>query len=197
MKTTKKQLKEIAKVEKKVAEVCGTEKGKVIFDEVTGIPYLESEIKSKKTIEVTRNEDVFVNKETNKPIFEVIDIGKKRNATEVTLNDKGVIVNKETGEPHFPKEKKSRNISINLSFGKPSPTLKKQIQSQGFVICKDYLNSAEEIRADLHALNRVGILKEKDLFKCFKRLSKKICKKIVDSEIKDGEIAIHKQTIIG
>jgi hypothetical protein len=146
MKTTKKQLKEIAKVEKKVAEVCGTKEGKVIFDEVTGIPYLESEIKSKKTIEVTRNDD-------------------------------GVIVNKKTGEPHFPKEKKSRNISINLSFGTPSPTLKKQIQSQGFVICKDYLQSAELIRSDLHALKRVGILKEKDLFKCFKRLSKKICKK--------------------
>jgi hypothetical protein len=166
MKTTKKQLKEISELEKKVSKVCDAKKGAVIFDEVTGIPYVESEIKPKKTIEVTRNDD-------------------------------GVIVNKETGEPHFSKEKKSRDIAIALGFGKSAPTLKKQIQSQGFVISKDYLQSAEEIRADLHELNRVGILKEKDLFKCFKRLSKKICKKIVDSEIKEGEIAIHKETIIG
>jgi hypothetical protein len=134
-------------------------------------------------------------KTTKKQLKETQPIEKK--IIEVTRNDDGVIVNKETGEPHFSKEKKSRDIAIALGFGKSAPTLKKQIQSQGFVISKDYLQSAEEIRADLHGLNRVGILKEKDLFKCFKRLSKKICKKIVDSEIKEGEIAIHKETIIG
>ena len=168
MKTTKKQLKEIAEVEKKVAEVCGTKKGKIIFDEVSG-----------------------------KPHFEVIDIGKKRNAVEVTRNDEGVIVNKETGKPHFAKEKKSRNIEISLGFGKSAPTLKIQIEKQGFKISKGIINDAEQIRNDLHDLNEVGILKEKDLFKCFKRLSKKICKVIVDSEIKEGEIAMHKKTIIG
>ena len=71
MKTTKKQLKEIAKVEKKVSKVCDAKKGGVIFDEVTGIPYVESEIKPKKTVEVTRNDDgVIINKETGKPLFE-------------------------------------------------------------------------------------------------------------------------------
>lgn len=166
MKTTNKQLNEIKEVEKRVAEVCGTEKRKVIFDEVTGIPYAESEIKPKKTVEVTKNDD-------------------------------GVIVNKETGKPHFSKKKKSRNIEISLGFGKSAPTLKIQIEKQGFKISKGIIKDAEQIRNDLHDLNEVGILKEKELMKCFKRLSKKICKVIVDSEIKEGEIAIHKETIIG
>lgn len=49
MKPTKKQLKEIQEIEKKVAEVCDT----------------------KKTTEVTRNDDgVIINKETGKPYFE-------------------------------------------------------------------------------------------------------------------------------
>lgn len=166
MKTTKKQLQEIKEVEKIVAEVCGTEKSKVIFDEVTGIPYAESEIKPKKIVEVTRNDD-------------------------------GVIVNKETGKPHFPKEKKSRNIEISLGFGKSAPTLKVQIEKQGFKISKGIINYAEQIRNDLHDLNEVGIIKQKELWKCFSRLNKKICKVIVDSELKDGEKAIHKETIIG
>ena len=49
MKTTKKQLKEIQEIEKKVAKVCDV----------------------KKTTEVTRNDDgVIINKETGKPLFE-------------------------------------------------------------------------------------------------------------------------------
>jgi hypothetical protein len=49
MKTTKKQLKEIQAIEKKVSEVCDT----------------------KKTTEVTRNDDgVIIDKETGKPHFE-------------------------------------------------------------------------------------------------------------------------------
>ena len=48
MKTTKKQLKEIQEIEKKVAKVCDT----------------------KKKVEVTRNDDgVIINKETGKPHF--------------------------------------------------------------------------------------------------------------------------------
>lgn len=145
MKTTKKQLKEIQAIEKKVSEVCD----------------------AKQTVEVT-------------------------------LNDDGVIVNAGTGEPHFPElEKKSRDIAIALSFGKSAPTLKIQIEKQGFKIPKGILKDAEQIRNDLHDLKEVGILKNKELMNCFERLSKKICKVIVDSEIKEGEIAIHKETIIG
>ena len=166
MKTTKKQLKEIAKVEKKVSKVCDAKKGGVIFDEVTGIPYVESEIKPKKTVEVTRNDD-------------------------------GVIINKETGKPHFSNEKKSRDIAIALGFGKSAPTLKSQIEKQGFKISRGFLNDVEQIRNNLHDLNECGIIKQKKLWKCFNRLSKKICKVIVASELKDGEKAIHKETIIG
>ena len=165
-KLTQKQLQEIKEVEKKLFKGCDAKEGGVVFDEVTGIPYVESEIKPKKTTEVTKNDD-------------------------------GVIVNKETGKPHFSKEKKSRNIEISLGFGKSAPTLKIQIEKQGFKISKGIIKDAEQIRNDLHDLNEVGILKEKELMKCFKRLSKKICKVIVDSEIKEGEIAIHKETIIG
>lgn len=164
--TTKKQLKEIAKVEKKVSKVCDAKKGGVIFDEVTGIPYVESEIKPKKTVEVTRNDD-------------------------------GVIINKETGKPHFSNEKKSRDIAIALSFGKPSPTLKEQLKKQGFKISNGILKDAEQIRNDLHFLRKVGILSDKQLWKCFDRLSDKICKKVVAKQLKEGEIAIHKETIIG
>jgi hypothetical protein len=164
--TTKKQLKEIAKVEKKVSKVCDAKKGGVIFDEVTGIPYVESEIKPKKTVEVTRNDD-------------------------------GVIINKETGKPHFSNEKKLRDIAIALGFGKPSPTLKEQLKKQGFKISNSILKDAEQIRNDLHSLRKVGILSDKQLWKCFNRLSDKICKKVVAKQLKEGEIAIHKQTIIG
>lgn len=145
MKTTKKQLKEIQEIEKKVAKVCDV----------------------KKTTEVTRNDD-------------------------------GVIINKETDKPHFEElEKKSRDIAIALGFGKSAPSLKSQIEQQGFKISRGIINDAEQIRNDLHDLNECGILKNKELFKCFDRLSKKICKVIVASELKDGEKAIHKETIIG
>jgi hypothetical protein len=145
MKTTKKQLKEIKEIEKKVAKVCDT----------------------KKTVEVTKNDD-------------------------------GIIINKETGKPHFPElEKKSRDIAIALSFGQSAPTIKEQLKTQGFKIFKGVVIDAELIRTDLHDLHRIGILNRKELFKCFKRLSKKICEKIVHSELKDGEVAVHKETIIG
>ena len=165
MKLTKKQLKEIQEIEKKVANVCDANDG--VVDEITGITY------PKKTIEVA-------------------------------LNDKGVIINKETGKPHrvaididemdkLVKEKESKKIAINLSFGLSSPTLKKQIKNQGFEISNDYIERAEAIRYDLNSLNTVGIIKDKELFKCFKRLNKKICKKILEPLLKDGEIAIRKK----
>jgi hypothetical protein len=131
-----------------------------------------------------------------------VDFRKKhqKKTTEVTRNDDGIIINKETGKPHFPEllqEKKFRDISISLSFGTCSPKLKEQLKKQGFKISNEILKDAENIRIDLHALNEVGILKSKELFKCFNRLSKKISKEVVKSEIKEGEIAIHKETIIG
>lgn len=87
----------------------------------------------------------------------------------------------------------NKEITINLNFGLLSPTLKKQIQNQGFKISNNYIKRAEAIRDDLNSLNTVGILKDKQLFKCFKRLNKTICKKIVASELKDGEIAVRKK----
>lgn len=117
---------------------------------------------------------------------------------EVTKNDNGVIVNKETGKPHFPEllEKKSRDITISLSYGNSAPSLKKQIKNQGFKISNEFIESAEDIRFELHCLNKSGILKEKELRKSFNRLNKMICKQIISLELKDGETAMHKETII-
>lgn len=145
-------------------------------------------------------------KTTKKQLNEIKEIEKKvakvcdtKKTTEVTRNDEGVIINKETGKPHFPEllEKKSRDIAISLSFGRSAPKIKQQLKTQGFKTFQGIIIDAELIRTDLHGLHRIGILKEKELWKCFNRLSKKICKVIVDSELKDGEIAVHKETIIG
>jgi hypothetical protein len=174
MKATKKQLKEIAKVEKKVAEVCDT----------------------KKTIEVTRNDDgVIINKETGEPIFEVLDIGKKRNATEVTRNDDGVIINKETGKPHFPELLKnipneSNQLEIALSFGYKAPKISKQLKAQGFKFDKELINSAELIRKHILALGSVKILKGKEMLKAFTRLNNRIGQSIADSYCKGDEVAV-------
>lgn len=181
MKTTKKQLKEIQAIEKKVSEVCDT----------------------KKTTEVTRNDEgVILNKKTGKPHFPEL-----LKSIELEKAKDGTIFNKETGEPYRDldsllnsilkeKQKKSRDISVNLSFGETSPTLKLQLKKQGFKLPKGYLDSSEQIRYDLHSLSKIGVLNEKQLIKCFKKLSKKISKKVVDSIIKEGEVAVHKKTIL-
>ena len=130
MKPTKKQLKEIKEIEKKVANVCDANDS--VVDEITGIPYPTN------NIENTKNKE----------------------------------------------------IVINLSFGTNCPSLKKQIKKQGFEISNDYIERAEAIRYDLNSLNTVGIIKDKELFKCFERLNKKICKKMLEPLLKDGEKAI-------
>lgn len=73
MKPTKKQLKEIEEIEKKVANVCDANDG--VVDEITGIVY------PKKTIEVTRNENgIIINKETGKLLFaELYELIEKNN----------------------------------------------------------------------------------------------------------------------
>ena len=118
---------------------------------------------------------------------------------EVTKNDNGVIVNKETGKPHFTEllRKKIKRYNYIFKFWKFSYlTLKKQIKNQGFKISNEFIESAEDIRFELHCLNKSGILKEKELRKSFKRLNKMICKQIISLELKDGETAMHKETII-
>lgn len=130
MKTTKKQLKEIQEIEKKVSEVCD----------------------DKKTTEVTK-------------YFEHLT------------------------------EKKPNDIAISFNFGISAPLLKKQIEKQGFKISNEYIKEAEVIRDDLHALNQIGILKRKELIKCFDRLAKAICEiiiilKIQEEEVNESEIKV-------
>jgi hypothetical protein len=84
----------------------------------------------------------------------------------------------------------NKEITISLSFGNASPTLKEQIENQGFKLSDQRLDEAEKIMFDLHCLNKSGILKVKDLHKCFKRLNKKLCKIILAPLLKEGERAI-------
>jgi hypothetical protein len=122
----------------------------------------------------------------NGVVDELTGITYPKKTIEVTRNENGVIVNRETGKPHFKKLKNiSEEISINLNFALSSPTLKKQLKNQGFKVSNKFIEKAEEIRYDLHCLNEVNILKEKELIKCFKRLNKTICKRIISSELKD------------
>jgi hypothetical protein len=133
--------------------------------------------------------------EIEKQVAEVCDVKKIIGAT---INNDGV-VDEITGIV-YPKEnltqKKSRNITVSLSYGRNLPylSIKKQIELQGFEICKGLVDDAENIRKDLHSLNEAGILSGKQLMKCFKKLNNIICRKIINSELKDGEIAIKNPT---
>ena len=176
MKTTKKQLKEISKVEKIVSKVCETNDG--IIDKTTGIVYPKKPLNTLKNIKLEKDIDgTIFNKETGEPIIQQRDIDILK---EIMY------------------DKKNRDISISLIFGKAEPylSLKEQIKEQGFKISKGFITDAEKIRKEIHGLNEAGILNSKQLFKCFKKLSKVISKKIVESQIKDGEVAIHKKTFL-
>jgi hypothetical protein len=171
MKLTKKQLEEIKEIEKKVAEVCDS-----------------------KTIAqiALENKGAIVNKKTGKVY--------PKKTIEVTRDDNGVIINKETGEPHFSElyaEKKSREIEITLSFGENCESLKSQLKEQGFKVSDKFILKAELIKYDLHSLRKVEILTDKQLWKSFDKLHQKICKKVIDTQIKEGEIAEHIATTIG
>ena len=121
--------------------------------------------------------------EIEKNVSEVYDTKK---TIEVTLNDKGVIINKETGETHFPellKEKKSIDIYLHLNFDESAPSLKKQIKKQGWLLSNRHFKGAEKLRKKLNYLFNIGILKEKEAEKCFKRLNKMLCETIEETLI--------------
>jgi hypothetical protein len=92
-------------------------------------------------------------------------------------------------------EKKSREVEVKLSFGECATSLKYQLKQQGFKILKDDILIAEKVRVDLLALHEIDILSSKQLWKCFSKLSKQISKRVVESTIKEGEIATHIKTI--
>ena len=166
MKTTKKQLKDIKEIEKKVAKVCDAKKGGVVFDEVTGIPYVESEIKPKKTVEVTRNDDgVIINKETGKPHFD--ELFKN-------LQD----------------ELSTKELVISLSFGYKAPKISKQLKAQGLKFNKELIDDAELMRTHILALGSVKILKGKEMLKAFTRLNNHIGKSVADSYCEGDEVAV-------
>jgi hypothetical protein len=89
-----------------------------------------------------------------------------------------------------PAEQDNNEINISLIYDLHHPSLKEQVQEQGFVIDSVFMDNADEIKRDLHSLKRVGILSEKQLYKCFKKMHKAICGKILKSVLKEGERAI-------
>lgn len=91
-------------------------------------------------------------------------------------------------KPAEEQEKEEINISLTYDLGYPS--LKEQVQEQGFLVDSQFMDNADEIKLDLHSLKRVGILSERQLYKCLKRLHKAICGKILKSVLKEGERAI-------
>jgi len=130
---------------------------------------------------------------------------QSKETIEVTINDKGVIVNKETGKHHFEnididemkqisKEKKSREIVVGLKFGTSAPTIKIQLREQGFKLSNGLVKDAEMVRTHLLALKDIRILNDKQLMKCFKKLSRQISQRVVDSVIQEDETAIHIKT---
>lgn len=92
-------------------------------------------------------------------------------------------------------ESTSRKVEVKLSFGECAPSLKYQLEQQNFQIDKKLIKDFERARLELLALHEINILSSKQLFKCFLKLSKQISKMVVESTIKDGEIATHIKTI--
>jgi RNase H-fold protein (predicted Holliday junction resolvase) len=110
-----------------------------------------------------------------------------------------------TGKHHFEnididemkqisKEKKSREIVVGLKFGTSAPTIKIQLREQGFKLSNGLVKDAEMVRTHLLALKDIRILNDKQLMKCFKKLSRQISQRVVDSVIQEDETAIHIKT---
>jgi hypothetical protein len=128
---------------------------------------------------------------------EITGIPYPKKTTEVTSDDNGVIINKETGEPHFSElssEKKSREIEITFNFGENCASLKWQLNKQGFELSDEFMLKVECIKYNLHSLRKFGILTDKQLWKSFDKLHQKICKKVIDTQLKEGEISKHIET---
>lgn len=114
MKLTKKQLKEISKVEKKVSDVCDNNH---VVDELTGITY------PVKTTQVTLNENgVIVNKETGKPHFEELlkNTLRKPNQLEITLSFG-------YDSPSLKNQIKQQGFTVDKKIIKKSEYIKNQI----------------------------------------------------------------------
>jgi hypothetical protein len=136
-------------------------------------------------------------KSTKETLKAIKEIEKKVAKVCDASND---IVNDEITGLAYPKKttkKKSRKIEINLKFGLTEPSLKYQLNKQGFELDDYFLFKVEELKFNLHSLNQDGILTVKQLLKCFHKLNNNISEKVVASQLKEGEIAKHVKTIIG
>ena len=107
-------------------------------------------------------------------------------------NDENII-DDQTGIAYLESQIKSnqgRDIVITISFDDSSLPIDEQLLIQGFELRKKEIDKIEQIRYDLLSLEKIGVLKEKESRKCFKRLYKMICNLILKRLINDDEIAI-------
>ena len=135
MKPTKKQLREIEEIEKKVANVCDANDG--VVDELTGLVY--------------------------------------PNKSGAKLDNKKFL---------------EEEIQITLAFGYDAPSLKKQLNNQGFSAPKKLIVESELVRNQILSLSHIGILNKKATFKAFSRLNDHIGQTVVDKMCNENEIAI-------
>lgn len=150
-------------------------------------------------------------KTTKKQLEEIKEIEKKvaevcgDKIAQIALDNKGAIVDKKTGKVYpnnstdeTTDKKNHQEISITLSFGENSTSIKSQLKEQGFNVKNHsdrFFSRIEAIKRDLHWLNEEGVLNNKQLLKCFEKLNKAICKEVLNKEIPKGMIAVHVSTI--
>jgi hypothetical protein len=132
--------------------------------------------------------------EIEKKVSEVCDAKK---TIEVTRNDDGVIINKETGKPHFQElyEKLSdnvREVEIVLHYGYDAPSLKTQINKQGYKVDMKLIVESELVKNQILSLEAIGILTKKQSEKAFQKLNDHIGDTITNSLSKKTAIKVKK-----
>jgi len=121
-------------------------------------------MKTKKTVEVTRNDDgVIINKETGKPHFPELLEKLSENVKEVEML---------------------------LHYGYDAPSLKTQIKEQGFKVDMKLIVESELVKNQILTLEAIGILTKKQSNIAFKKLNDHIGDIITNSLSKKTAIKI-------
>jgi hypothetical protein len=69
-------------------------------------------------------------------------------------------------------------LSLSLNFGTSAQKLSKQIKAQGFKYDVEFIKQCDEMRTDILALTKVGVLTKKQATKAFKRINEVIANNI-------------------
>lgn len=80
----------------------------------------------------------------------------------------------QASEPESIEKTKNINFNLDLDFGKKGGKLASQLKAQGYVLNKHWIKNCESIRTDLLAMERVKVLKKKEVRKAFERVTEQI-----------------------